>query len=100
MNKFGVCNYDFNACDPKVENLERFDTYKEAFDCYLKRMTEYEDYPYNIGYTDDLWIVWITEDNKIVQFEQTSLNAKCKIIDINGDILNGLRKTKNDCKKH
>lgn len=81
MKRFGVCNYDFNAYKPKVENLVQFDEYDEAFNYYFQQLTKYEGYPYFISCAHNHWIVWI-ENNLIVQFEQISLNTKCKLVDI------------------
>ena len=80
MNKFGVCNYDFDAYEPKVENLEKFDTYEEAFERYMQRLMENEHYPYYIDKT--LWYVWIEGDKRIVQFQRLNEKTKCKIIEV------------------
>lgn len=79
MNKFGVCNYDFNAYESKIENLEIYDSYGEAFNKYLQRVTKDEHYPYTLDKT--LWYVWI-EDNKIVQFEQLSTKTRCRMVEV------------------
>lgn len=77
MNRFGVCYYDFEAYEPKIENLVEFSTYDEAYYDYLHKITED-----TVGYPDrTLWIVWI-EDNRIIQFEQLVNNTKCRIVDL------------------
>ena len=75
MNTFGVCNYD----DAEVKNLERYDTYEEAFSHYLGKMTSDEHYP--LTWDRTLWVVWL-ERNKIVQLEQLETKTKCKIIEV------------------
>lgn len=77
MNKFGVCNYDFDACEPKVENLIVFDSYEEAFSHYMEKVTKDEHYPYTLDKT--LWYVWV-EENQITQFEQLSTKTRCRLI--------------------
>lgn len=38
MNTFAVCRYDPSAYSPKVTDLERFETYDEAYEyCELPR---------------------------------------------------------------
>ena len=79
--RFGVCNrlYNsiYNAND--IYNLEIFEDYTTALSCYMQRLTN-TDYPMYID--ESLWIVWIREDNKMVQWEQLSWNTECKIIDL------------------
>ena len=82
MNKFGVCNYNIDSYISKVENLECFDTYEDAFEYYIKQLMKYHNYPYT--YDDTLWIVWI-EDDTIVQFQQLADKTKVKLVKINGD---------------
>lgn len=77
MNKFGVCNYDFNAYESKIENLEIYDSYEEAFSQYMKKLTNDEHYPYTWDKT--LWYVWI-EDNKIIQFEQLNTKTRYRMV--------------------
>ena len=81
INKFGVCNYDFNAYKSEVKNLVQFETFEEAFDYYMEKLSEYENYPYNVGYDNDLWIVWI-EGDRIIQFEQLKENVRCRLVDL------------------
>ena len=77
MHSFGICNYDFESYEPKMENLVEFSSYDEAYYAYLYKITHDV-----AGYYDKtLWIVWI-EDNKIIQFEQLIKNTKCRIIDL------------------
>lgn len=80
MNTFGVCNYDFDAYAPKIENLIKYDSYEEAFSHYLEKVTEYDHYPYMLDKT--LWYVWIDDKNRIIQFEQLSTKTKCRIVEI------------------
>ena len=35
MNKFGVCRYEFDDYNPKIKNLEIFNTYEEAYNRYM-----------------------------------------------------------------
>ncbi len=79
--KFGVCNYDFDGYNPKIENLEIFDSYGAAFNRYLTRAMETD----NFGYVWDktLWYVWIV-DNLIVQFEQLTTKSRCRRVEIDG----------------
>ena len=79
MNKFGVCNYDFNVYESKVKNLQRFKTYKEAFEYYFKEVRKGEGYPY--AWDSTLWIVWI-EGDRIIQFEQLKENVRCRLVDL------------------
>ena len=81
MNKFGVCNYNFDTYEPKIENLKYFENYEDAFDYYMDILTHYQSYPYAFDRT--LWIVWINENNRIIQFEQLSNKTKCKLVEIN-----------------
>ena len=74
--RFGVCNRSFFD---GIYGLEIFETYEEAYRNYISRL-DIEDNPRYIY--PDLWIVWIREDNKIVQWEQLSWHTECKIIDI------------------
>lgn len=79
MNRFGICNYDMDGYEPKIENLEIFDNYYEALSRYLRLKLNSDKY----GFTNsDLWIVYINENNLIVQFEQLSWNIKCKLVEI------------------
>ena len=89
MTTYGICNCDLNAYEPKIENLEKFDTYEQAFECYWKRVEKDEHYPYT--WDNTLWFVWIEErirgddgssDEVIVQFEQLTTNTKCKLMKI------------------
>ena len=83
MNRFGVCNYDMNSYKPKIENLEIFDNYYQALGRYLGLKLNSDEYD---SFTNsDLWLVYINEDNLIVQFEQLSWNIKCKLVEINNE---------------
>ena len=80
-NKFGVCNYDFNAYEPKVENLEIFDEYEDARSLYLELLNNVFEHSYLIP--DNLWIVFIEPDNnRIVQFDRLSTLTKCQLVDL------------------
>lgn len=81
MNKFGVCNYDFYGYKPKIENLEIFDEYCEALNKYLEIKIKSDEY--EVFTNSDLWIVYIDENNRIVQFEQLDWKTKCKIVELN-----------------
>lgn len=79
MDKFGVCNYDFVAFEPIIENLAVFDQYIDASDEYMRRFLEYRA-EHSI-FPNDLWIVYIS-DGRIVQFDQLNRISKCKIVGI------------------
>lgn len=77
MHSFGVCYYDFESYEPKIENLVEFSTYDEAYNYYTHKTLVYTG-----GYPDKtFWLVWI-EDNKIIQFERFGLITKCKQVDL------------------
>lgn len=80
MTTYGVCNYDFSAYEPKVENLEKFESYEEAFSQYMKKVTSDSHYPYT--WDDTLWYVWIEDDKKIIQFNQLDTKVRCRIVEI------------------
>lgn len=83
MNRFGICNYDMDGYEPKIENLEIFDNYYRALGRYLELKLKSDEYD---TFTDsDLWLVYINEDNLIVQFEQLSWEIKCKIVELKDD---------------
>lgn len=80
IDKYGVCNYDIDGYNPKIEDLEIFDEYYKALSRYLGlKLTsdEYDSFSNN-----NLWIVYINEKNIIVQFEQLNWNVKCKLVEI------------------
>lgn len=77
--RFGVCNRSFFD---SICSLEIFETYEEAYRNYISRL-DIEDNPRYIY--PDLWIVWIREDNKIVQWEQLSWHTECRIIDLTNE---------------
>ena len=77
--KFGVCCCELDITD-KVEDLQIFDTYDEAFNFYIKRLNIKDNPRWIEPY---IWIVWIRKsDNKIEQFEQLSWKTKCKLMNI------------------
>lgn len=78
MAKFGVCNYDFDAYEPKVENLVLFENYEDAFRYYVSKLLPDA---YKIDKT--LWLVW-TDGQTICQFEQLVTRTKCKIVEVGG----------------
>ena len=80
MNKFGVCRYEFDDYNPKIKDLEIFNTYEEAYNRYMT-LLETADKT-NTFINKDLWLVYINEFNRIVQFEQLDWKVKCKIFDI------------------
>jgi hypothetical protein len=83
MNRFGICNYDMDGYEPKIENLEIFNNYYEALGRYLGLKLNSDGYD---SFTDsDLWLVYINENNLIVQFEQLSWDIKCKLVEINNE---------------
>lgn len=83
MNRFGICNYDINGYEPKIENLEIFDKYYQALGRYLELKLKSDEYD---TFTDsDLWLVYINEDNLIVQFEQLTWKIKCKTVEFKDD---------------
>ena len=69
--RFGVCFCDLDFTD-KVESLEIFESYEEAFKRYYEVLSVcFKENPRWIP--NDLWIVWIRKDNQIVQFEIAQL---------------------------
>ena len=78
MNTFGICNYDPDEHEPKVRDLVKFATYKEAWDAYIKEIAEEKRTGPIPG---DLWIVYISDD-VIVQREQLSLNIKACYLEL------------------
>lgn len=83
MYRFGICNYDMNSYEPKIENLEVFDNYYKALGRYLELKLKSDEYD---CFTDsNLWIVYINENDLIVQFEQLSWKIKCKIVELRDD---------------
>ena len=78
--RFGVCFCDLDFTN-KVESLEIFENYEDAFKRYYEILSVYfKENPRWIP--NDLWIVWIRKDNKIIQLEQLLWNTRCKLIDI------------------
>lgn len=83
MNRFGICTYDMDGYEPKIENLEIFDNYYQALGRYLELKLNSDEYD---SFTNsDLWLVYINENNLVVQFEQLSWNIKCKLVEISND---------------
>ena len=83
MNKFGICNYDMDSYEPKIKNLEIFDNYYKAYGRYLELKLKSDEYD---CFTDsNLWIVYIDDYNRIVQFEQLTWKIKCKIVELKDD---------------
>ena len=73
--RFGVCNRS-TLDENYIYNLEIFEDYESAYQCYIDRLdTDNPQYIY-----PDLWIVWIREDNMIVQWEQLSWHTECKLL--------------------
>lgn len=68
MNRFGVCNYDMDGYEPKIENLEIFDNYYQALGRYLELKLKSDEY--DTFTNSDLWLVYIDDYIRIVQFEQ------------------------------
>ena len=83
MYRFGICNYDMDGYEPKIENLEIFDNYYKAYGRYLELKLKSDEYD---CFTDsNLWIVYIDDYNRIVQFEQLTWKIKCKIVELKDD---------------
>ena len=82
MNKFGICNYNFDSYNSIIKNLEIFDTYDEAYNCYKERLLLNVNKS-NLFRNKDLWLVYIDEFNRIVQFEQLDWKVKCKLMELN-----------------
>lgn len=78
VNTYGVCTYDFDAYEPKLEELVKFNTYDEAFDYYMKKLPKKRT-----GYLfpKDFWLVILDENDNIVQFEQLDWKVKSKIVE-------------------
>ena len=79
MNKFGVCRYDINDYDPKVEDLIVFNTYEAAFAHYIGIITKDEHYPYT--WDHDIHLVIIDGDN-IVQFEELNVDKRSRFVSV------------------
>ena len=83
MYRFGICNYNMNGYEPKIENLEIFDNYYKALGRYLGLKLNSDEYD---SFTNsDLWLIYINENNLIVQFEQLSWNIKCKLVEMDNE---------------
>ena len=76
MNRFGVCKCDLRTYDYEIRDLKRFNEYNEALAYYMKLWKANEIESCN------LWIVYIDEYNRIVQFEQLVWQVKCKIVEL------------------
>ena len=83
MNKFGVCRYEFDNYNPKIKDLEKFNTYDEAYNHYIT-ILEAADKT-NIYFNKNLWIVYIDEFNRVTQFEQIDWEIKCKLVELNNE---------------
>lgn len=79
MNRFGICNYDMNGYEPKIKNLEIFDNYYQALGRYLELKLKSDEY--DTFTNSDLWLVYIDDYNRIIQFEQLTWKTKCKIVE-------------------
>ena len=77
---FGVCNYDFKARNPSVEDLICFDSFDKAFTFYIEKIMSDKTFPYY--FDDTLWIVYI-KDNHIEQFEQLATKTKTAFVQLN-----------------
>lgn len=77
MYKFGICNYDFDVLEPKVESLQIFDTYEEAYIHYVDNCIAGAN-----GNPDKTeWLVWI-KGNRIIQFDRFTTLTKCRRVKI------------------
>lgn len=83
MNRFGICNYNMDGYKSKIENLEIFDDYYKALGRYLELKLKSDEY--DTFTNSDLWLVYINEDNLIVQFEQLTWKIKCKTVEFRDD---------------
>ena len=81
MNKFGVCRYKFDDYNPKIKDLEIFNTYSEAYTRYITLLIMADKT--NTFVDKDLWLIYIDEFNCIVQFEQLDWKVKCKLMELN-----------------
>ena len=79
MNTFAVCRYDPNAYSPKVTDLERFETYDEAYEYYKMRVLKLEMLGYLIP--KDWWLAFIDENDRIVQLQQLDWRIKSTFIE-------------------
>lgn len=79
--RFGVCFCNLDFTD-EVENLEIFESYENAFKRYYEILSVlcFKENPRWIP--NDLWIIWIRQNNKIEQWEQLIWNTKCKTIEL------------------
>ena len=81
MNKFGVCRYEFDDYNPKIKDLEKFNTYDEAYNRYMTFLETANKT--NTFINKDLWLVYINKFNRIIQFEQLDWKVKCKLMELN-----------------
>lgn len=79
-NTFGVCTYDMDGYEPKIENLEQFKNYDDAFKRYMERLDIVNKQGCLVN--DELWLVYIDDSNRIIQFEQLDWKVKCKIVEL------------------
>ena len=80
MNTFGVCRYDISMDSDTVSELEQFNNYDEAYERYMQRIKKADTS--HCFVSNDIWLVYIDERGRIVQFEQLIWNVKSKIISL------------------
>lgn len=77
--KFGVCYYDMDVYEPKVEDLHVYNTYDDAFCSYLDEIVK--GFSKSHLFPKDLWVVFIKGDT-IVQFERIETYTKSELVKI------------------
>lgn len=85
-NRFGVCYCDIWLSRPSstkdLSDLVIFDTYEEAFNCYIDRLREMTQ-TNHLYIPDNLWIVWVDkESNRITQFTKLEWTTRCKLVNL------------------
>ena len=73
---YGVCEFDVDY-DDKPKHLVKFETYEEARIHYIKEYVMHKHYIDN-----DIWIVYIDNNNEIVQFDQLIPHVRTKIVQL------------------
>lgn len=79
MYRFGICWYDeslifYNDGNNDVDNI--ICVYNKHKDAYRKYLEIIKDYGYA---PQDLWIAWINDENKVIQFERVKSDIYSRI---------------------
>lgn len=79
MTQYGICTYDLNDLDSKIQDLRIYRTYEDAFASYLDELMIYSRHHANLPKM--LYLVCI-EDDKIIKFEQFYKTSTSKIANL------------------